>query len=158
MDPLSEGFASNTVSGSNRKAVLRQRGSRRKVEWKKEKKLLREEEREFLAGSSIRTAVSLSQPLGGVYHTPTACLCHSSLSPHVTFNMAPLPNCPRREHTSPRLPSYYSPCSSPQSIIQVTLVCISGYVLARRGILDKSTQRVVTFISPHVPLTDSSLH
>ncbi|KAF8483287.1 auxin efflux carrier [Russula ochroleuca] len=32
------------------------------------------------------------------------------------------------------------------SIVQVTLVCISGYVLARRGILDKPTQKVITFI------------
>jgi predicted permease len=31
-----------------------------------------------------------------------------------------------------------------QSIIQVILVCTSGYVLARRGIIDKPTQKVVT--------------
>jgi hypothetical protein len=36
--------------------------------------------------------------------------------------------------------------SSIQSIVQVTLVCISGYVLARRGILDKPTQKVISFI------------
>jgi hypothetical protein len=53
--------------------------------------------------------------------------------------------------TPRRPPLYCSPYSSPQSIVQVTLVCISGYVLARRGILDKSTQKVVTFISSHPP-------
>jgi hypothetical protein len=61
--------------------------------------------------------------------------------------------------STPRHPPLYcSPCSSPQSIVQVTLVCISGYVLARRGILDKSTQKVVTFISHHILFTDSSVH
>jgi hypothetical protein len=60
--------------------------------------------------------------------------------------------------TPRRPPLYCSPYSSPQSIVQVTLVCISGYVLARRGILDKSTQKVVTFISHHILLTDSSVH
>lgn len=36
-----------------------------------------------------------------------------------------------------------------QAIVQVTLVCLSGYVLARRRILDKATQRVghLQFIS-----------
>ncbi|KAH9177755.1 auxin efflux carrier [Lactarius sanguifluus] len=34
------------------------------------------------------------------------------------------------------------------SITQVILVCVSGYVLARRGILDKSTQKVAFFLSP----------
>jgi hypothetical protein len=43
-----------------------------------------------------------------------------------------------------------------QSIVQVTLVCISGYVLARRGILDKLTQKVVTFIFHLILLTDLS--
>ncbi|KAI0296456.1 auxin efflux carrier [Russula brevipes] len=33
------------------------------------------------------------------------------------------------------------------SIIQVTIVCISGYVLARRGILDKQTQRQLNVIN-----------
>jgi hypothetical protein len=30
-----------------------------------------------------------------------------------------------------------------QSITQVILVCVSGYILARRGILDKATQKVL---------------
>jgi len=33
------------------------------------------------------------------------------------------------------------------SIVQVTLVCLSGYVLARRGVLDKATQRQLNSIN-----------
>jgi hypothetical protein len=96
------------------------------------------------------------------YHAPLLASPTTSLTlPHVTSrgfaNMAPLPNRPRRKHP-PRPPLHSSPSPSPQSIIQVTLVCISGYVLARRGILDKTTQKVVTFISHHFLLTDSSVH
>ena len=130
-------------------------------------------QRQFLAlglgssvGQSERTAVSRREPRV-VYnsHKRQGSLCHTSLHSHVTFskprggfaNMAPLPNCPRRKHP-PRPPLHFSQCSSPQSIVQVTLVCIAGYVLARRGILDKSTQKVVTFISHLILLTHSSVY
>jgi len=43
------------------------------------------------------------------------------------------------------------PCSLAQSIIQVTIVCIFGYVLARRGILDKQTQRVYLHLPSYPP-------
>ncbi|KAF8496495.1 auxin efflux carrier [Russula emetica] len=33
------------------------------------------------------------------------------------------------------------------SIVQVTLICISGYVLARRGVLDKSTQKQLNVLN-----------
>jgi len=47
--------------------------------------------------------------------------------------------------------SFFSSCSpqhsSPQFIDQVTLICISGYVLARRGILDKLTQKQLNVLN-----------
>jgi TctA family transporter len=58
--------------------------------------------------------------------------------------MAPLSNSPRCMYILHIFMFIHS--SFIQSIVQVTLVCISGYVLARRGILDKSTQKVISFI------------
>ncbi len=45
-----------------------------------------------------------------------------------------------------------------QSILEVFLVCIAGYILARKGILDKTTQKVrllssgLAFVDPHCRL------
>jgi hypothetical protein len=60
-------------------------------------------------------------------------------------NMAPLPNSSRCKSSIDHRAYISSPSFSfVQSIVQVTLVCISGYVLARRGILDRATQKVVS--------------
>jgi predicted permease len=62
-------------------------------------------------------------------------------------HMAPLPNRSRCKSSIVHRAFISSPlCSFLQSIVQVTLVCISGYVLARRGILDRATQKVIFYL------------
>jgi len=127
-----------------------------------------------LALADGSTAFSLSQPRAVYMNITLQCSplphsTHTSLSLHPMSLSTPGDSpiwslfqtvlgvsAPRR-----RPPLLFSPCPFPQSIVQVTLVCISGYVLARRGILDKSTQKVVTFISHHIlphRLTCSFIH
>jgi hypothetical protein len=90
---------------------------------------------------------------GGVYHTLLVLVSATLHSHPMSPSIWPLFQTVLGVSTPPRPPLYFSPCSSlsPQSIVQVTLVCISGYVLARRGILDKSTQKVVTFYLSSCP-------
>lgn len=107
-------------------------------------------------------SISISRCSARLCHTPPTLHSMSPSTPGDSpiwslFQTVLGVSAPRRR----RRPLLFSPCSFPQSIVQVTLVCISGYVLARRGILDKATQKVVTFISHYVlphRLTCSLIH
>lgn len=70
-------------------------------------------------------------------------ISRSSATPSLTLHpMSPPPS--TSEVDSPIWPLFQTVTGS---IVQVTLVCISGYVLARRGILDKSTQKQLNIIN-----------